>query len=664
MIKKSNKLIDFISGLEIQATPEEIEAVQVFARQLVEDYGYSKEQITTRPQFRVKANPSDTIGKYPVDIAVFHNAQKKDDDVYIIVECKKKNRTDGRGQLEDYLRLSKATLGVWFNGSERLFLLKSENRFEEIPNIPKVDQRIEDIGRFKRKDLKPTHNFKTIFKSIRNHLAANVVGATRDEVLAQQLINLIFCKLYDERLTHPEDSIKFRSGVNESADAVKKRILDLFQNVKQNQKEIFKKEDEIMLLPKAAIVYVVGELQNYSLIDSERDVIADAFETFIGHSLKGSQGQFFTPRNVVKMIVEIPDENDNISRLWKWWFSYRIVKICKVSKKYSKLGWSDAQIENKKIEIATNNFKGIEKDYFLTKVAKAYMSLIGDGKTGIFCEDALENPQNWSIQTPSKIQLGEFDLLMTNPPFGSKISVTGEAKLKEFELGYGWKQKHNKFYKTKRVQETPPQELYIERCLQLLKTGGIMAIILPEIYLHGPSKRYILQYLKQNNNIKAIIDLPRNTFRPFCGAKTCLIVLQKNKPQQNKILMGIAEQIGHDHKGDSIYRFDEQKKIFTTEIWDDTKAIKEELTKTNKRFLFTVQSNSIIKDCFVPRYYWNTKIEEAKIKAEKMDMYLISLGELLKKNILVSYKGQKPPSRYKGRGDIPYIRVADIVNWV
>ena len=186
MSKKSEKFIDFISGLKVQATPEEIEAVQVFSKQLVEDYGYSRGQITTHPRFRLKANPSDIKGKYPVDIAVFHNAQKKDNDIYIIVECKNRTRRDGRSQLEDYLRLSKAILGVWFNGSERLFLKKIEKGgkvfFDAIPNIPKADQRIEDIGQFKRKDLKPTRHFKTIFKAIRNHLAANVIGATRDEV--------------------------------------------------------------------------------------------------------------------------------------------------------------------------------------------------------------------------------------------------------------------------------------------------------------------------------------------------------------------------------------------------------------------------------------------------------------------------------------------------
>lgn len=240
-------------------------------------------------------------------------------------------------------------------------------------------------------------------------------------------------------------------------------------------------------------------------------------------------------------------------------------------------GWSDVQMESKKIEIATNNFMGIDKDYFLTKVSKAYMNLIGDGKTGIFCEDALENPQNWSLQTRSQIQLGKFDILMTNPPFGSQIAVMGESKLKQFELGYKWKQEDNKFYRTKVIQKTPPQELFIERCLQMLKNKGKMAIILPETYLHAPSKKYILEFLKRNNNIIAIIDLPRNTFQPFCGAKTCLIILQKNTPQHNNIIMGVAEQIGHDHRGDLIYQFDEQKKILTTDVWDDTEIIREEL---------------------------------------------------------------------------------------
>ena len=251
MAKQTEKIIDYISGIEIIATPEEIEAVQVFSKQLIEDYGYKKNQIQTRPQFRVKARPSDTKKEYPVDIAVFQNKTKKDDDVYIIIECKKKNRKDGKGQLEDYLRLSKATLGVWFNGDERLFLRKFEKDgkaiFEEIPNIPVFGQRIEDIGKFKQKDLKSTHNLKSVFKSIRNHLAANTIGATRDEVLAQQLINLIFCKIYDEKFTAPNEIVKFRAGINENPEVVEKRVIDIFKEVKMNMPEVIDESDKISL---------------------------------------------------------------------------------------------------------------------------------------------------------------------------------------------------------------------------------------------------------------------------------------------------------------------------------------------------------------------------------------------------------------------------------
>ena len=126
MIMKEGYLIDYISEQEVPDGPEEREATQVFSKILVEDYNYPKDIITTRPQYCVKARPSDVKKEYPVDIAVFKTSAKHDDEVYIIVECKKKNRKDGRTQLEDYMRFSRAELGVWFNGEERLNLRKYE----------------------------------------------------------------------------------------------------------------------------------------------------------------------------------------------------------------------------------------------------------------------------------------------------------------------------------------------------------------------------------------------------------------------------------------------------------------------------------------------------------------------------------------------------------
>ena len=567
--KKDKYIRDFISGKNIKATPEEIEAVQVFSKQLVEDYAYPKEYIQTRPQFRVKIRPSDIKKEYPVDIAVFLNNKKQEDDIYIIVECKNKNRTDGKTQLQDYLRLSKAFLGVWFNGNERLFLRKREKEgkvlFEEIPNIPQYGQRVEDIGQFKRKDLKPTHNLKATFKAIRNHLAANTIGATRDEILAQQLIHLIFCKIYDEKYTKPEEMIGFRAGVDEQTKDIQKRILSLFKKVKQNYTEVFDDSDRITL-DKNSIAYVVGELQNYCLMEAKRDVIADAFEIFIGHALKVSQGQFFKPRNVVKMMVDILDPNDNdliidpacgsggflIEALRYTWN--------KIEKKGKEYNWPKREIDKQKQTIANKNFRGIDKDYFLSKVTKAYMTLIGDGTSGVVCDDSLETLKQWKELTKQKIQLGQFNVLLTNPPFGAKIPVRGEEKLKQFDLGYQWSfNKKNKDWEKKKLkQKEAPQILFIERCLHFLKEEGRMAIVLPDGIYGNETLTYIRNWLLKQGRIVAIIDTPLETFLPHTGTKTSIIIFKKTKkiPKDYPIFMAVAEFCGHNRRGKKIEKDD------------------------------------------------------------------------------------------------------------
>jgi len=626
---KSIKITDYISGFEVQATPEEIDAVQVFSRQLVEDYGYNKNQITTHPQFRVKARPSDTSGKYPVDIAIFKDSKKQDDDVYIIVECKKKNRKDGRTQLEDYLRLSRASLGVWFNGEQRLFLRKFEKSgkiiFEEIPNIPVKGQRLEDIGKFKKKDLKPTHNLKAIFKSIRNHLAANTIGATRDEVLAQQLINLIFCKLYDEKYTALNKTVKFRAGIEESPKEIEQRIIMLFNEVKGSLLEVFEKEDKITLDTKS-IVYVVGELQNYSLMNSERDVVADAFETFIGKALKGGQGQFFTPRNVIRMIVDIiaPTENEKIidPACGSGGFLIDSLKYVwdKSEVKYDDLGWSEVEIEKKKIEIATTNFRGIDKDYFLSKVAKAYMNLIGDGTTGIFCADSLDNPKNWSNSLKSKIQLGTFDVLITNPPFGSKIPVVGEHKLKQFQFGYKWKfdKKSKQWIKTTKLKEREePQVLFIERCLDLLKDGGRMAMVLPNGILGNQREAYLREHILKQGNLFAIVELPFETFSPNVTINTSVLFIQKGKlKSKDDLFVSINKFCGHDKKGRSI----EQDDISTV-----SKFYKKQTENSNNFFI----NHKFLESSFIAKRYLKKYVDNIdKIKSSKFKV--VRLGDLIK----------------------------------
>ncbi|HYT41112.1 MAG TPA: N-6 DNA methylase, partial [Methylomirabilota bacterium] len=308
---KEGYIEDYISGIPVRASAEEIDAVQVFARRLVDDYGYSKDQIQTRPQFRVRKRPSDEEKAYPVDIAVFKTNRKIEDNLFLIVECKKKNRKDGEAQLKLYMDMSPAEVGVWFNGQEHLYIRKilhkdGRRTYEELPNIPRQNQRIEDIGLFKRKDLKKPSNLKAVFKDLRNHLAGNATGITRDEHFAQEIINILFCKIYDEVNTAQDDVVDFRSGHGEDHQEIQKRILNLFEKVKDEYDDVFSKQDTITL-DTDSLVYVVGELQNYSITEADRDAVGDAFEVFIGPALRGSEGQFFTPRNVIRMIIDILD---------------------------------------------------------------------------------------------------------------------------------------------------------------------------------------------------------------------------------------------------------------------------------------------------------------------------------------------------------------------
>lgn len=683
---KEGYIFDFISGLKVKASPEEIDAVQVFSHILVEDYGYPKENIQTRPQFRVKIRPSDLNKSYPVDIAVFSDNDKNDDTIKIVVECKKKTRKDGKSQLEDYLRFSKASFGVWFNGSERLCIRKIERNgrveFKELPNIPRYGERVEDLGLFKRKDLRPTHNLKATFKSIRNYLAANAIGATRDEILAQQLINIIFCKIYDERFTAPEETVSFHVGYDEDPVLVKKRILKTFSIVKQKYSEVFK-DDDIINISANDISYIVGELQNFCLMDSERDVLADAFETFIDHALKGAQGQFFTPRNVVKMIVEILDPSDNdliidpacgsggflIETLRYLW--------AKLNKKAQRLEWKGTNYLEEKIQVANTCIRGLDKDYFLTKIAKAYMAIMEDGKGGIFCEDSLEKPQNWGILTQQKISLGTFSVVLTNPPFGAKIPVTGEEKLGQYELGHKWKfnKKLSVWEKGSKKKKEAPQVLFIERCLQLLRDKGRMAIVLPEGTFGNPTDRYIWQFLLENTIIDAIISTPVETFQPNTHFKTSILIVHKGITRKDyPIFMGIAQSCGHNKNGKDIFKIKPDGSFVLdkngNKISDDEfpeivaqyKAYKRGALKESHTG-FILMLSQIKNSIFIPNYYdpdFHKRLEDL----EKDKAYVVKTLEDLRNEKIISVKrGNEIGSQYYGLGDIPFIRTSDIVNW-
>lgn len=663
-------IIDYISGNQVKGNPEEIEAVQPFSKKLVEDYGYPTANIMTHPQHRVKVRPSDVKKEYPVDIAVFTAPAHTDDNCYLIVECKKKTRKDGKGQLEDYLRFSKACLGVWFNGKETLYLRKYEKNgqvhFVEIPNIPVYGQRIEDIGLFKRSDLKKTHNLKSVFGSIRNYLAANNTGITLDNEFVVQIINIIFCKIYDERFTRANDIVNFRAGIEEPSKDISTRIKKIFDAVKSKYPDVFNKTDTISLTD-SSIAYIVGELQQYCLIESERDVIADAFEVFISPSLRGGQGQFFTPRNVVKLLVSLanPTRNDKLIDPACGSGGFLIESLrhvwAQVKKEGEELGWPEREIFADQQEVAIKNFRGIDKESFLSKTTKAYMAILGDGRGGIFCENSLEAPSNWRADTQTSIQLGAFDVILTNPPYGSKLKIDDRTILSHYDLGFQWTTKNGVYSKTtKQLDFQTPQVLFIERCLDLLKPGGRLGIVAPESMFCNPSHKYIMNYVESKAQIEAVISMPENLFQPHTHAKTCVVLMRKlfdgeEISSDNNIFMAVAKWCGHDSRGLAV-------------PFDDVPAIQERFEKFKAgealeydHLGFAIKQSQIIDSIYLPIYY-NPEICES-LNSLKDRYELVTVAELAERGLVSLSNGDEVGKLAYGTGSIPFIRTSDIANW-
>jgi type I restriction enzyme M protein len=358
----------------------------------------------------------------------------------MVVECKRRVKRTGVTQLKMYMSLSAAQIGVWFNGEEHAYLQKTLDKegnvtFRELPNIPRALQRVEDIGKYRRRDLTPPTNLKAVFRDIRNHLAGMTTGITRDETLAQQIINLLFCKIYDEINTPLDEVVTFRAGVAEPPEVVQSRLMRLFDDkVKREYDDVFDRTDTLTL-DADSLLYVVGELQTYLIHEADRDAIGDAFEVFIGPALRGTEGQFFTPRNVVKMMIDILDPGPNEALIDPACGSGGFL-IAAIEHVWRKLdaeakvkGWSAELLGSRKREVATRYFRGIDKDSFLAKVTKAYMAIIGDGRGGVFCENSLLPPGEWPARVQDKIAPNGFRVLLTNPPFGSKISVRGAGLL-------------------------------------------------------------------------------------------------------------------------------------------------------------------------------------------------------------------------------------------
>jgi type I restriction enzyme M protein len=682
---KNGFIHDTATGKPVDIRKPEESIRQSYEKELWDDYGYDYAQMDIEVSIQRGEKNNKKNKSEKADIVIYHtknpNKRTQHEDILGIVETKRPTRKEGVKQLMSYMSATSCRWGVWTNGKEIEYLYRHPTTGvivrDFIFQIPKSGESFEDIGRISKKNLQPSDNLKVIFYRLLQTLYANT-NISRREKLGAEMIRLLFCKIWDE--SYDRNALPdFRIGFNEKPKQVGKRIKVLFEKVKDELCEdgVFDKNEDIKLDDKS-IAYVVGQLERYSLLKTDKDVIGDAFEVFAESKLVGEKGEFFTPREVVKMAIKIvnPKPKQTIvdpacgSGGFLIYALEHVWNAMKEDRQWK--GLSEEELKKAQKKIAERYFYGIDKEIDLVKIAKAYMAIIGDGKSKIIQENTLHEPSEYNPRAKELFVnddediMPQFDCVLTNPPFGSKIKVL-EDDSRHFELGHQWKKNGTDWYKTDKTKETEPQVLFVERCLQMLKDEGRLAIVLPETYFHAPKVRYVLEYILRGNNILSIIDLPHNTFRPYCNAKTLLVVLEKNKPQQQLITMAVCEGIGHDHNGKKIWRYDENQRVFTDDLWDDSVNIIKEIENPlhpDNDYVFPVSVENIRGNIYVPRYYWKKRMVEIEQDAKKQNFQLVSVKKLLDEGIIQSFPGHgSPQAKFKGLGDVPYVRVADIVNW-
>ncbi|MBW1650783.1 MAG: N-6 DNA methylase [Deltaproteobacteria bacterium] len=512
-----------------------------------------------------------------------------------------------------------------------------------------------------KKELLPINNLKVIFGEIRDYFAGNVTGITRDEKIAQNIMRLLCCKIYDEKSKQPEELVEFANRPNEDKNTFLKRIKKLFEKVKSKYGDIFQQDEDIEISAND-LSFIVKTMENYYLLGADRDIIADAFEELIGRSFRGGEGQFFTPRNIVNMMINImqPKAGEKIldPACGSGGFLAHILRHLLLTDKNH------------------HYIAGIDKDLFLSKLAKIYLTILGESECHIFCENSLERPEKWNKQTSDLIQLGAFDLILTNPPFGAKIPVIGTTLLSQYELGHYWNNKNQSWTTTDKLRnKQPPQILFIERIIQFLKEGGRAGIVLPEGIFGNPSDRYIWEYIKKYASIIGIVSLSQETFQPSTHTKTSVVFLEKIKQNRKNIFFAIAKSVGHNKNGKATYEMNSSgqylcdkigNKILDDETFDIANSFNLYLNgklKEENHLGFIVSIDEIKENIYIPESY-NPEIKDKISKIKKADKYtLTAFGDLVKNETLHIKRGNEIGSQYYGTGEIPFIRTTDIVNW-
>jgi len=605
------KIIDFIDG-KLRSTNDFEQIRQNFERTLIEEYQYNRDEISV--DFRIKVHDGSRIVSEKVSLVVFYSNKTKrsEENILIVIQIAKSNiqPTDskkGTDELEKFLiACPNAQFACWTNGIDTFYFQKKQLKFDTdivtVNDFPKKGEDASSIFITDRSRLRIAtgDNLLFAFKRCHNFIHANQGGSK--EQIFWEFLKLLFAKIEDEQLEgRPRFAIRNNDERNTPTGQkeVKDRVEALFRDLK-NQKEYKDLFDDVaqgIRFNSNVVAYIVAQLEKYDFLHSSVDVKGMAYETIVGPTLEGVKGEFFTPRNVVKMTVKMLDPNPGDRILDPACgtggfivvaFNYIAEKIRQEESKDWKNKITPTYEEerqlNNKIREAGKNIFGIDFNANLAKAAQMNMIMNNDGRGGVFSFDSLWKPSQWPKNgAREKIEIGSMDMVMTNPPFGAKIKVEGQEILEQYDLAHSWKKEGNKWIMEGVLRNAmSPEILFIERCVQFLKPGtGRLGMVVPDGILGNPDNEYIRYWIIANCQVIASVDLPVETFLPRTGAQTSVILLRRKSEREKlaeslsgelpdyQIFMAKARKVGKDRRGNKIYlRNEEGKEIIRRDLYE------------------------------------------------------------------------------------------------
>lgn len=589
-------IVDFLTGRLVRDTPEEY-VRQNLERALVHQYRYASSDC--EPEVRIKVGSS----RKRVDIVVFEEGESHEQErARILVETKKpgmspNDKKEGVDQLKSYMAAClNATYGLWTNGEERYcFARRSSPKghvFEEIVEVPAAGQSEADAQRPRRKDLKPAtaDNLLFAFRRCHNYIAGTE-GMQKPDAF-WELLKIIFCKIEDERsrlisfFVTPQEL-----GSATAAASAKARLQKLFEDkVVKKYPTIFPTpESQKIVLKPNVVAYVVGQLQGYSLLASPVDVKGVAYEEVVGSNLRGDRGEFFTPRNACRMAVTMvnPQPNERLFDPACGTGGFLITAMnhaLEHIERAERAEWSDSsqgsdaetqELYRKRAEYLSQFVFGFDLNPALVRAAKMNMVMNNDGSGGLYQANSLAHPHTWDKGAATNVPLGSIDVLFTNPPFGANIVIDDKEVLSQFDLAAVWDQQKDGSWAIRIDQagrrvlqkSQPPEILFIERCVQFLQERtGRMAMVIPNGILNNPALGYVRQWMTENTQVLAVVDMARELFQPKNDTQTSMVLMRRYDAKERKkaaagkldypIFFAVTEKVGHDKRGNAIYRRD------------------------------------------------------------------------------------------------------------